>query len=194
MLKKSKYGIVTMMFILLFSMAGCDSTGTTVDKKSSSDTQPSTEQQKKSEVKPDTVKTTATIKVYFPNDDGTKLIAESKKIKSSGADQYTEIMNALLEGSKDKKVVAIIPAGTKLRSVKVDKGIAYVDFSQEFIKKFNGGSTGELMLVGSIVDTLTEYPEIKAVQILVEGKKVETISGHMDTSEPIKRMKDLLKN
>ena len=106
MLKKSKYGIVTMMFILLFSMAGCDSTGTTVDKKSSSDTQPSTEQQKKSEVKPDTVKTTATIKVYFPNDDGTKLIAESKKIKSSGADQYTETMNALLEGSKDKKVVA----------------------------------------------------------------------------------------
>jgi spore germination protein GerM len=194
MLKSSKYGIVTMMFILLFSIAGCDSAGTAVDKKSSSDTQSSTEQQKKSEVKPDQTKTTETIKVYFPNDEGTKLIAESKKIKNSGADQYTETMNALLEGSKDKKVVSIIPAGTKLRSVKVDKGIAYVDFSQELIKKFNGGSTGELMLVGSIVDTLTEYPEIKGVQILVEGKKVETIAGHMDTSEPLKRMKDLLKN
>ena len=68
-----------MMFILLFSMAGCASTGTTVDEKSSSDTQSSTEQQKKSEKKPDQTKVTETIKVYFPNDEGTKLIAESKK-------------------------------------------------------------------------------------------------------------------
>lgn len=49
------------------------------------------------------------------------------------------------------------------------------------------------MLVGSIVDTLTEFPEVKQVQILIEGKKVETLGGHMDLTQPLTRMNDLLK-
>ena len=49
------------------------------------------------------------------------------------------------------------------------------------------------MLVGSIVDTLTEFSEVKKVQILVEGKAVDTIAGHMDTEKPLSRMTGLLK-
>ena len=49
------------------------------------------------------------------------------------------------------------------------------------------------MLVGSVVDTLTEFPEVKKVQILIDGKKVESLSGHMDLSQPMGRMADLLK-
>ena len=67
-----------------------------------------------------------------------------------------------------------------------------MDFSQDLVKHFVGGSTGEEMLVGSIVNTLTEFPEVKQVQILIEGSPVETIAGHMDLSVPLERMKDLL--
>ena len=49
------------------------------------------------------------------------------------------------------------------------------------------------MLVGSIVDTLTEFPEVQNVQILIDGAKVETLSGHMDLSEPLARMSELVK-
>ena len=49
------------------------------------------------------------------------------------------------------------------------------------------------MLVGSIVNTLTEFPEVKKVQILIDGTHVETLSGHMDLSEPLVRMTELLK-
>ena len=100
----------------------------------------------------------------------------------------------MTEGPADKKLTAVMPKNTKVISVRVDKGIASVDFSKEFVKNFTGGSTGELMLVGAVVDTLTEYAEIKAVQILVDGKKIDTLAGHMDLSEPLKRMKNLLKN
>lgn len=133
------------------------------------------------------------IKVYYPDEQGMKLIAAKRTIKSDDAGKYAEAMKSLLQGPKDKGQIAVIPKQAKLRSVKVKDDVAYVDFSQDLVKQFTGGSTGEEMLVGSVVNTLTDFPEIKKVQILVEGKKIETLAGHMDLSAPIARMANLLK-
>ncbi|TYZ24546.1 GerMN domain-containing protein [Selenomonas ruminis] len=133
------------------------------------------------------------IKVYYPDEQGMKLIAVKRTIKSDDAGKYAEAMKSLLQGPKDKGQIAVIPKQAKLRSVKVKDDVAYVDFSQDLVKQFTGGSTGEEMLVGSVVNTLTDFPEIKKVQILVEGKKIETLAGHMDLSAPIARMANLLK-
>lgn len=186
-----KFIAVGSILMALLISAGCDKDTKAVEDQNSSSVQ---QVQEKDAVKKDNEKVTAQtmfINVYFPNEDGTKLIAVKKKIETT--DKYTAAMQALMEGTGDKKEVSIIPKDAKLKSVKVKDGIAKVDFSKELVKKFTGGSTGELMLVGSIVDTLTEFPEVKAVQILVEGKSVETIAGHMDTSEPLKRMTEFLK-
>lgn len=134
-----------------------------------------------------------TIKVYYPNDQGTKLIAVKRTVTLDQQEKYTAAMESLMEGTTEKGQTNIIPKEAKLKSVKVKDGTATVDFSQDLKKKFVGGSTGETMLVGSIVDTLTEFPEVKNVQILIEGKKVETLGGHMDLTQPLTRMTDLLK-
>ena len=85
-----------------------------------------------------------------------------------------------------------MPIGTKVLSLKIDKnGTAYADFSKELAKK-GQGSYGEMMLCYAITNTLTEFKEIKRVQILVEGKKVITLSGHMDIEDPLERNKTLL--
>ena len=85
-----------------------------------------------------------------------------------------------------------MPIGTKVLSLKIDKnGTAYADFSKELAKK-GQGSYGEMMLCYAITNTLTEFKEIKRVQILVEGKKVITLSGHMDVEDPLERNKTLL--
>ena len=133
------------------------------------------------------------IKVYYPDEQGMKLIAVKRTIKADGSNKYTEAMKSLLQGPKDKGQIAVIPKQAKLKSVKVKGDVAYVDFSQDLVKQFTGGSTGEEMLVGSIVNTLTEFSEIKKVQLLVEGKEIETLAGHMDLSSPIARMAGLLK-
>lgn len=65
-------------------------------------------------------------------------------------------------------------------------GIAYVDFDQAFYDFSGGGSLAELHTVYGVVATLTvSFPEIIAVQFLVEGRWIETLAGHVDLSRPL---------
>ena len=132
------------------------------------------------------------VNVYYPRNDGTGLIAVSRKVNTEKDDKYTAAMKSLLTGTKEKGQTNVIPKKAKLRSVTVKDGVATVDFSKELEQNFSGGSTGEEMLIGSIVNTLTDFPEVEKVQILIEGASVETLSGHMDLSEPLTRMTELL--
>ena len=71
--------------------------------------------------------------------------------------------------------------------------LRYVDFNDAIVRNFNGGSGAEIILVASIVDTLTQaYTEVQQVQILLNGSTMETITGHLDTSKPFKRITDVL--
>ena len=133
------------------------------------------------------------VNVYYPRDDGTGLLPVSRTVKLENEDKYTAALKPLLTGTKEKGQTNVIPKKAKLRSVTVKDGVATVDFSKELQQNFSGGSTGEEMLVGSIVNTLTDFPEVKKVQILIDGASVETLSGHLDLSEPLPRMTELLK-
>lgn len=93
---------------------------------------------------------------------------------------------------QDAKMDDVVPIGTKVRSLKIEQdGTAYADFTRELAKK-GQGSYGEMMLCYAITNTLTEFPEIKRVQILIEGKKAITLSGHMDIEDPLTRNTTLL--
>ncbi|NPV27362.1 MAG: spore gernimation protein [Firmicutes bacterium] len=63
----------------------------------------------------------------------------------------------------------VLPPETKILGVKIDQGLATVNFSAEVLKA-NVGATGEALGITSIVNTLTEFPNIKKVSFLVEGK------------------------
>jgi len=84
-------------------------------------------------------------------------------------------------------LVSAIPAATKLRALFVtDKGEAFVDLSGDVQSAHPGGSLNELLTVYTIVDALTEnLPAITAVQVLVDGKEVETLAGHVDLRRPL---------
>jgi len=63
----------------------------------------------------------------------------------------------------------VFPSGTKILGVKVENGLATVNFSREVLKA-NQGSEGEALAIQSMVNTLTEFPEIRAVSFQVEGR------------------------
>ncbi|NMB00231.1 MAG: GerMN domain-containing protein [Firmicutes bacterium] len=100
----------------------------------------------------------------------------------------TSAVQALLNGPLvHEELYAAVPTNTKLLNLTVRDGLATADFSREIIEDFQGGSLLESYLVQAIVNTLTEFDTIERVQILVEGKIVESIGGHILITQPLRR-------
>jgi len=52
--------------------------------------------------------------------------------------------------------------------------------------------TTELLTIYTIVDALTEnLPVVRSVRILVDGKEVDTLAGHVDLRRPLEKNLEL---
>ncbi|WP_405732323.1 GerMN domain-containing protein [Anaerovibrio slackiae] len=183
---------IVLTVLCVAMLAGCDEQG----KAGSGSSQAVTSESSSSSAASSAASQKAAvmdISVYYPDVNATGLVAVTKTVKAQEAEKYQAAVEALLAGTDDKKLTAVFPKKAKLRKVSVSGGVAKVDFDKNLISGFVGGSTGEEMLVGSLVNTLTEFPEIKKVQILVEGKEIDSLSGHLDLSRPVERMPELIK-
>jgi len=121
--------------------------------------------------------------LYFANREATEVVGEKRAQK--GVLTGETIIEELIKGPRTQNLWPTLPQGTRLLSFFVQGRIAYVDFSREVKENFGGGTANELMLVYSVIASLTELPEIAAVQFLVEGQVEESIWGHIDTSSPL---------
>ena len=128
---------------------------------------------------------TMNIKVYYGNRDATDFVPEVKIVPKNDKPIETALYQ-LLTPPTVPDAVALIPAGTTVKGYMVKDQIAYVDLGGA-IAKASGGSAQENLLVMSIVNTLTEFKEIEQVQILIEGKVVETLYGHLSLDHPLSR-------
>ncbi len=82
-----------------------------------------------------------------------------------------------------------IPRGTELNEVYIDsQQTAYLDFSSHLTDGHIGGTTAEFLTVTAILRTVFDaFPdEIKQIQILIDGKEIETIAGHLNLSQPLR--------
>jgi hypothetical protein len=124
------------------------------------------------------------VQIYFSDPQERFLMPEKRYVikEKDAAAQAKEIVKALLEGSK-AGLVNTFPAGVVLIDVKVgDAGIAFVNFNKNLIKKYQGGSAAEMATIYSLTNSITQnIPNIKKVKILVEGKELSSIKGHIST-------------
>ena len=133
------------------------------------------------------------VKVYYPDDSGVRLVEVERRINvAHEGEKYLAAVELLLDEPYEDNLTTIFPRNSSIRSVTVEGGLAIVDLDGSIVKHMVGGSTGEEFLVGSIVDTLTNFPEVTQVKFLVDGKEIETLAGHMDLSTPLERMDGLL--
>ena len=88
-----------------------------------------------------------------------------------------------------RPLTSAIPEGVKLRALFVaSRGEAYVDLSREVSAAHPGGSLNEILTVYAVVNALTvNLPSLTAVQILVDGREVDTLAGHVDLRRPMSR-------
>ena len=90
--------------------------------------------------------------------------------------------------------ISAVPPGTTLRAFYVtEKGDAFVDVSG-ISAAHPGGTLTELLTVHAIVNAVTaNLPAVQRVQILVDGKEVDTIAGHVDVRQPLLRDASLVR-
>ena len=126
--------------------------------------------------------------LYFSTADQRILQEETREILGGGtATEDAKRTLAELVRGPEGDLMQTISRAAQVRNLFVDSsGTAYADFDRELKEGHRGGMKGELCAVFSIVDTLaSNFPQIKRVQILVEGAEVPTLAGNIDTSMPL---------
>ncbi|NLM38660.1 MAG: GerMN domain-containing protein [Firmicutes bacterium] len=102
-----------------------------------------------------------------------------------GEPSLRDLAQLLVAGPADDDLLAILPPQTVIRDVYRRDDVAYVDFSRHLVTNHPGGTSGELVTIYGIVNTFASLPGIERVQIMVEGRPVESLAGHVYTGEPL---------
>ncbi len=132
-----------------------------------------------------TRKITATL--YYLSDDGMTLVPAQREIPfgATVVEQARAIIEAQIAAAPPR--ISAIPAETKLRDVFItERGDAFIDLSGDIVTKHPGGSLDEIFTVYTLVNALTvNLPAVTRVQILIDGKEVDTLAGHVDLRHPL---------
>jgi spore germination protein GerM len=132
-------------------------------------------------------KITATL--YYVSDDGMALVPAQREVPfgATVVEQARAIIEAQIAGAPP--LVSAVPVETKLRDVFItERGDAFVDLSGDIVAKHPGGSLAEIFTVYSLVNALTvNLPAVTRVQILIDGKEVDTLAGHVDLRHPLSK-------
>ena len=110
----------------------------------------------------------ATLKLYFSNKAGTRLVPETREVHySSNISLEKLVMEQLIEGPRKSGLLATIPSETKLITITVVDGVCYVNLDEMFLNQ--NQEISEPVVLYSIVDSLTELTGIDKVQISING-------------------------
>jgi spore germination protein GerM len=128
------------------------------------------------------------VTLYFAHRDDETLVTETRMVAIGReyVDQIQQVIRALLEGPENGGV-STIAVGTQLIDAFYDSdtAILYLDFTSEIVAGHPGGSSAEYFTIAAIMRTVSQnFPDVRAVQFLVEGLQVGTLAGHIDAYKP----------
>ncbi|AJE02466.1 GerMN domain-containing protein [Geobacter pickeringii] len=127
------------------------------------------------------------VTLFFATPDAEGLAREGRELDACEemADCVEEVVDELVNGPVGE-LQPTLPPSAVVRGVRIVGETAVIDFGKELVAGLPGGSSAELAAVYSVVDTVClNFPAIKGVKFLVEGKDAETLAGHVDLRRPI---------
>lgn len=139
-----------------------------------------------------------TVRLYFADSDASCLLVETREVTfvrgeggAPSAEQFDTTaaqaaLAALAAGPESSDLWPVIPQDARVLRLSFDDGIATVDYSEELRTNHGGGSAGEILTVSAIAGTLSEFPGVEAVAILLEGAPMETLAGHLSLVDPVR--------
>ncbi|HEY6450767.1 MAG TPA: GerMN domain-containing protein [Candidatus Cybelea sp.] len=137
-----------------------------------------------------------TMAVYYAKLDGNSLgdlrvsLRPRQPDESVAEHRHNTVLYAAVEAvagpPNDIKAIRF-PPGTRVRSVDIDGSTATIDLSKE-VEQQAGGSFGENGEFKALVYTVTGIRGINAVQVTVDGARLETLpGGHLELDQPLHR-------
>jgi spore germination protein GerM len=133
--------------------------------------------------------------LYFASADGLGLVPVEQEIPLAQGTvaQARAVVEAQLAATPPDSLASTIPQGTTLRGVYVsERNEAFVDLDATVRTKHPGGSMNELLTVYTIVNAIaTNLPDVQEVQLLIDGREVDTLAGHVDLRRPLRKNEQL---
>lgn len=134
--------------------------------------------------------------LFYANETGDGLVGVEREVPQADdtAEQARNILDRQFEPAPSP-LIQVVPEATRVRTVfLIAGGTAYVDLTGEVASTHPGGSLDELLTVYAIVDALTvNLPSVTRVQILIDGKEVDTLAGHVDLRRPLPANRSLIR-
>lgn len=128
-----------------------------------------------------------TLRIYYPA--GGRLQMEERKVqrKTPQMTVAEAVISEFLKGPVNGSV-SEIPKDTKLIGLyRGDDGMLYVDLSDEFRRNFGSDAAAEFLLLRGLYESLiSNVYDITDVKILIEGREMESLGGHLYFSCPLK--------
>lgn len=130
------------------------------------------------------------INLFLLETTGTELIPKRVELRLflETTERLNQVVTALIKETPPN-FRNPIPRGTVLNHVYIDnQKVAYLDFSHHLASGQIGGTTAEFLTVTAILKTVFDAfsDDVLHVQLLIEGKEQETLSGHINISQPLR--------
>ncbi|WP_162463168.1 GerMN domain-containing protein [Paenibacillus psychroresistens] len=120
--------------------------------------------------------------LYYGNEDGDALVSKEVSLAStSNLSAYIEVLNGLTKSPDDQSVALF--DGFTFQSAELKGSTLTIDLTLPAEPQL--GAPGEELLIESLKKTMFQFEEVQAIEVLVNGQKVESLLGHVDLPHPI---------
>jgi spore germination protein GerM len=127
------------------------------------------------------------VQLYFADQKGAYLMPEARQI--AGCDDDRDCIRSLLEALRNgsqQDLSPIMPKQTGILEIRLENDLALINFSRQLSDFHPGGSLSELLTVYSLANSLSEnFPYLRQLQILIDGKIQRTLKGHVRIDQPV---------
>ena len=117
------------------------------------------------------------VRLYFPADSGAVIVPVTRVVGSS-ADINTAVLELAKGPANQDTLESVVPAGCGLIDVKVEDGVAKLNFTGEFVNLVQN-SDGGRMALKALVLTCTQFDGINSVEIYVDGQRYDAAQGEL---------------
>jgi len=118
------------------------------------------------------------INFYYPNSNNDTLYYKVKEISFKTNDTTRKVLESTYKEVASSANSKVLTTNTKINSLYLNKdNMVYIDFSGDFLKELNAGSSFEELILQSIANTFGKYYGADKVILTIDNKLYQ--SGHI---------------